>query len=65
MIPRVYPLIVRPVDKRENYIKRCTAIAERYASIKKNGILFINNKPGFVPPYSATDYLCKNEQGNW
>ena len=25
--PDQYPLIVRPVDKQENYIKRCTGIA--------------------------------------
>ncbi len=39
----------RPVDKRENYIKRCVAIPgdTLFISHKK---LFINNKPSYVPP---------------
>jgi signal peptidase I len=50
-----FTVTTRPVDKRENYIKRCVAIAGDTLSIK-NGSLFINGQPAFVPPYSATDY---------
>ena len=50
-----FTVTTRPVDKRENYIKRCVAIAGDTVSIKE-GNLFINDKPAFVPPFSATDY---------
>jgi signal peptidase I len=51
-----YTITTRPVDKRENYIKRCVAIAGDTLQLK-NGILFINDAPAYVPPYSATDYI--------
>ena len=50
-----YTVMTRPVDKRENYIKRCVAISGDTLVIK-NGELFINSQPGFIPEYSATDY---------
>jgi signal peptidase I len=36
-------IIARPVDKRENYIKRCVAISGDEFQIKK-GVLFVNEK---------------------
>ena len=42
-----YGLIYRPVDKRENYIKRCVALPKDYIEIK-NSILFVNDKPAMV-----------------
>jgi signal peptidase I len=45
----------RPVDKRENYIKRCVAIAGDTLEIR-NGILYINGQLAFVPPGSALRY---------
>jgi signal peptidase I len=50
-----YTITTRPVDKRENYIKRCVAIAGDTIMIR-NTELFINGQPAYVPPYSATDY---------
>src|SRR5882757_3982641 len=50
-----YTVITRPVDKRENYIKRCTAIAGDTLELKE-GILYINHAPAFVSPTSATFY---------
>lgn len=50
-----YTITTRPVDKRENYIKRCVAIAGDTIQIK-NGDLFISGQPAVVPPHSATDY---------
>jgi signal peptidase I len=38
-----YPVITRPVDKRENFIKRCVAIAGDKLEIR-NGILLVNDK---------------------
>jgi len=40
---RRYPIVVRPVDKRENYIKRCVAIAGDTLKIV-HGNVFINGK---------------------
>lgn len=37
-------ITVRPVDKRENYIKRCVGIPGDVIEIK-NGDLYVNNKP--------------------
>jgi signal peptidase I len=41
-----YGLIYRPVDKRENYIKRCVAIPGDFVEIKSS-VLYINDKPAF------------------
>lgn len=53
--PEQFPLVVRPVDKRENYIKRCVAIAGDTLEIR-NAQLFINGKPGDIPSKSQIKY---------
>lgn len=53
-----YTIKTRPVDKRENYIKRCVGIPGDTIEVRQ-GILYINNKPAFVPPASAIDYRVK------
>jgi signal peptidase I len=40
---KIIPFISRPVDKRENYIKRCIGIAGDVVSMK-NGIVNVNGK---------------------
>lgn len=57
---------VRPVDKRENYIKRCIAIPGDKLEVK-NGKLFINDSLAHIPEklqynfyITTTDYLNKN-----
>lgn len=50
-----YPIAVHPVDKTDNYIKRCVAVAGDSLKIV-NGILYINNEKAFVSPTSATYY---------
>ena len=50
-----YPLIIRPVDKEENYIKRCVGIAGDTLQIK-NQIVYINGVAQPLPPESETDY---------
>jgi signal peptidase I len=54
--PDQYPLIVRPVDKQENYIKRCTGVAGDTLQII-NQIVYINGKATALPPFSETNYL--------
>ncbi len=50
-----YTVTTRPVDKRENYIKRCVAVSGDTLQIK-DGILYVNGQPAFVSPTSATFY---------
>lgn len=40
---RNYDIVARPVDKRENYIKRCVGIAGD-TILMRNGIIYINGK---------------------
>lgn len=40
-------IIYRPVDKRENYIKRCVGIPGDYIELKSS-ILYVNDQPAFV-----------------
>jgi len=51
-----YPIIVRPVDKQENYIKRCVGIAGDTLQIK-NQVVYINGQETALPAYSETNYI--------
>lgn len=51
-----FTITTRPVDKRENYIKRCVAIAGDTLQIR-DGILYVNGEKAFISPTSATDYM--------
>ncbi|UIR56105.1 signal peptidase I [Sphingobacterium sp. SRCM116780] len=51
----------RPVDKRENYIKRCVGMPGDKVSMS-NAVLFVNGKPGFVPPEGQLGYLVTADQ---
>ena len=50
-------VIYRPVDKRENYIKRCVAIPGDVVEIKKS-VLYINGKPGKVAQNQNLQYIA-------
>lgn len=50
-------LTVRPVDKRENYIKRCVALPGDKIEIK-DGILFVNGKQGEMPEDMQYNYYA-------
>ena len=49
-------IITRPVDKRENFIKRCVAIAGDSIKII-NGVLYVNNQVSTFPPASEMPYI--------
>ncbi len=53
-----YPVIVHPMDKTDNYIKRCVAVSGDEIQVK-NGSLFINKQPSPVPANSQTEYLIE------
>lgn len=48
-------IIVHPLDKADNYIKRCVGIPGDTIEIK-NSYLFVNNQPAFVAPDAQSTY---------
>ena len=54
-----YGLVYRPVDKRENYIKRCVGIPGDWIEIK-NSVLYVNNKPAHVAEFQNLQYTVTN-----
>ncbi len=51
-----YDITVRPVDKRENYIKRCVAIPGDTLLVE-NGNLFINGEPQEKAEHNQYNYI--------
>lgn len=51
-----YPILVHPMDKTDNYIKRCVGIGGDIIQVK-NAELFVNNQPAFVPAGAQTEYI--------
>ncbi|MBS1596869.1 MAG: S26 family signal peptidase [Bacteroidetes bacterium] len=56
--PDEYPILLRPVDKRENYIKRCVAIPGDTLEIKDQ-VIYINGKASDFPPNSEFPYIVE------
>jgi len=54
-----YDVVARPVDKRENYIKRCVGIPGDVIEIK-NAVLYVNNKPAYIPENLQLSYYIYN-----
>jgi signal peptidase I len=52
-------IIYRPVDKRENYIKRCVGIHGDWLELK-NSILYVNDKKAHVAQEQNLKYEVKN-----
>ncbi|HTO15383.1 MAG TPA: signal peptidase I [Edaphocola sp.] len=57
-VNKQYHVITRPVDKRENYIKRCVGIPGDKIEIK-NGVLYNNDKIAEAFAHQRTDYIVK------
>lgn len=53
-------ILVRPVDKRENFIKRCVGIPGDTLKII-DGVLYVNGKPGETPPKSEVPYYVTTD----
>jgi len=51
---RKYKVQVRPVDKRDHYIKRCVGVAGDSIEVRE-GILLVNGQP--LPDFSGVQYL--------
>jgi signal peptidase I len=54
--PDEYPLAIHPVDKKENYIKRCVAMPGDTLQIRDE-VVYINGKAQPFPPESETYYI--------
>jgi len=61
-----YTITSRPVDKRENFIKRCIGISGDTVAIR-DGLVFVNGKAVPLPNTGQTDYLVtfKNSDINF
>lgn len=57
-------IIVRPVDKTNNYIKRCVGIPGDVIAIK-DGVLFVNNAPAQHYPHMKLSYLAQMPAGGF
>lgn len=55
-------IITRPVDKKENYIKRCVGIPGDKIEII-DGTVFVNGKKGEIFPHQRMDYLVQAQPG--
>lgn len=58
-----YEIMTRPVDKTDNYIKRCVGIPGDIIEIK-DGQLYVNNKPAEHFPHMKTSYTVQLPPGN-
>lgn len=55
-----YGLVYRPVDKRENYIKRCVALPGDEIELRQ-GILYVNGKMAWKAPEQNIEYTVTGE----
>jgi signal peptidase I len=55
-IKEKYTILTRPVDKRENYIKRCVAIPGDTLEVR-SGILYINDDIAYQPENAQYTYI--------
>jgi signal peptidase I len=53
--PENYPIVVHPVDKTDNYIKRCVGVAGDTIEIKDD-VVYIDGVVQKIPPHSEISY---------
>lgn len=57
-----YKIIVRPVDKKENYIKRCVGLPGDKIEVK-DAILWVNDQPSVRFPHQRLLYMIAGKGG--
>lgn len=55
-------LVYRPVDRRENYVKRCVAVPGDFLEIRNN-VIYINNEPEEEHPGVQHNYYVQTTGG--
>lgn len=55
-------VVARPPDKRENYVKRCVAIAGDTLEIR-GSVFYINGKPSYAAETMQHHYIVKTKDG--
>jgi signal peptidase I len=53
-----YPILVHPIDKTDNYIKRCVGLPGDVIQIK-NSQLWVNGQPAMVADNAQTEYIVE------
>ncbi|MCQ2286407.1 MAG: signal peptidase I [Bacteroidales bacterium] len=62
VVKKEYRVVARPVDKRENYVKRCVALAGDKLQII-DGQLFVNDQKATNPQRMQYSYLVSDPMG--
>ncbi len=62
LVKRNYTIVTRPIDKEDNYVKRCVAVAGDTLEMRK-GLVYINGKKGKVHPYEQHNYHIIMKEG--
>lgn len=62
VVKKEYKVVARPVDKRENYVKRCVAMPGDVLQVI-NGELFINGEPSYKPERMQYSYFVTDPTG--
>lgn len=57
-----FTVISRPVDKKENYIKRCVGIPGDKIQVI-GGVLYVNDKKGTIYPHQRAEYVIQSATG--
>ncbi len=57
-------IVTRPVDRKENYIKRCVGIPGDTLSVR-NGFVYIDGKREDIPSHSQKYYLVQTDGGTF
>ncbi|HXC04426.1 MAG TPA: S26 family signal peptidase, partial [Bacteroidia bacterium] len=53
-------IVARPIDKLDNYVKRCVALPGDKLEIR-NKTIYINDQPAYVPPNLQYSYAINND----
>lgn len=60
MLKSRYTIITRPVDKEENYIKRCVGVPGDVIEVK-NTVLYVNGQPANTYPHQKLFYVVQTK----